>query len=85
MSSPITILYFIIVILLQSLFMVNLFVGVVLATYEKEIEKQSNNTYLTTLESEFIDSCIKCYRIKPEKVFSSPNILRRICYSITEH
>ena len=36
MASPITILYFITVIVLQSLFMVNLFVGVVIATYEKE-------------------------------------------------
>jgi hypothetical protein len=50
MSSPITIVYFVIVLLLQSLFMVNLFVGVVIATYEKEKEKLSNNTYLTILE-----------------------------------
>ena len=85
MASPITILYFITVIVLQSLFMVNLFVGVVIATYEKEKEKLTNNTYLTTLESEYIDSCIKCYKIDPQKVFKSSNIFRQICYAITEH
>lgn len=65
MSSPITIIYFVIVLLLQSLFMVNLFVGVVIATYEKEKEKLSNNTQLTALELEYIDTCIKCYKVSP--------------------
>jgi hypothetical protein len=50
MSSPITMIYFVIVLLFQSLFMVNLFVGVVIETYEKEKEKLSNNNYLTILE-----------------------------------
>jgi len=44
MASPITILYFIIVLVLQALFMVNLFVGVVISTYEKEREKLTSNT-----------------------------------------
>jgi len=45
--------------------MVNLFVGVVIATYEKEKEKLSNNTQLTALELEYIDTCIKCYKVSP--------------------
>jgi hypothetical protein len=64
--------------------MVNLFVGVVIATYEKEKEKLYNNTLLTALELEYIDTCIKCYKVSPFKVFTSSNVFRRVCYSITE-
>lgn len=49
--------------------MFNLFIGVVVNTFNKEKEKISHNAYLTSLEFEYIETCIKCLKIKPLKVF----------------
>lgn len=49
--------------------MFNLFIGVVVNTFNKEKEKISQNAYLTSLEFEYIETCIKCLKIKPLKVF----------------
>lgn len=69
MASPASFIYFVAVIFLQALFMFNLFIGVVVNTFNKEKEKISHNAYLTSLEFEYIETCIKCLKIKPLKVF----------------
>jgi len=64
-------IYFVIVILIQAVFMFNLFVQVVISIFNLEKEKLSHSTYLTTLEFEYIDTCIKCYKISPRKLFTA--------------
>jgi hypothetical protein len=51
--------------------MFNLFVYVVVSVFNLEKEKLSHSTYLTNLEYEYIDTCIKCFKISPQKVFSN--------------
>jgi hypothetical protein len=49
-SHPEAILYFVVSIFVSSLFILNMFVGVVISTFNIEKEKLSNNTHLTKLE-----------------------------------
>lgn len=70
MASPASFVYFVVVILIQALFMGNLFIGVVVTTFIAEKEKITNNTYLTTKEYEYLDICSRCFLIKPLKVFT---------------
>ena len=65
MASPASMIYFVIVILVQAVFMFTLFVQVVISVFNLEKEKLSHSTYLTNLEYEYIDTCIKCYKIGP--------------------
>jgi len=47
----------------------NLFIGAVITTFGAEKEKLTNNAHLTILEYEYLDICIKCFLLKPVKVF----------------
>jgi hypothetical protein len=49
-NHPEAILYFVISIVVSSLFILNMFVGVVISTFNIEKEKLSHNTHLTKLE-----------------------------------
>jgi hypothetical protein len=49
-NNPAAILYFVISIVVSSLFILNMFVGVVISTFNIEKEKLSHNTHLTKLE-----------------------------------
>ena len=44
-----------------TLFILNLFVGVVINTFDKEKEKLSNNNLMTDLQKEYCEILIKCY------------------------
>ena len=44
-----------------SLFILNLFVGVVINTFNIEKEKLSRNSLMTDLQDEYCDVLIKCY------------------------
>ena len=70
MASPATFIYFVIVIFVQALFMTNLFIGAVIATFGSEKEKLTHNSELTVLEYEYLDICTRCFQLKPIKVFS---------------
>ena len=50
-----------------SLFVLNLFVGVVINTFNIEKEKLSHNNLMTDLQNEWTEVLIKCYQIKPVK------------------
>ena len=63
--------------------MFNLFVQVVVSIFNLEKEKLSHSTYLTSLEYEYIDTCIKCYKISPQKVFKSTQRISKLCYQLT--
>jgi translation initiation factor 2 beta subunit (eIF-2beta)/eIF-5 len=55
--------------MVQAVFIFNIFIGAVISTFDNEKEKISHNTQLTELEREYIETCIKCYKISPKKQF----------------
>ena len=56
------ILMFVAVLIICSLFILNLFVGVVINTFNVEKDKLSNNNLLTMLQTEYLDVLIKVYQ-----------------------
>ena len=62
----------------------NLFIGVVVTTFSAEKEKITNNTYLTAKEYEYLDICTRCFLLKPLKVFTQQQKLRKLCNIITD-
>ena len=64
-SAPISIIYFMGSICVSSLFILNMFVGIVISTFQQEKEKVSHHSHLTKKESEYIDTCTLCYKTKP--------------------
>lgn len=69
-SQPLSIVYIVISILMSSLFLLNMFVGVVINTFNNEKEKISHKTLLTETEAEFIELCSQVYQMKPERQIS---------------
>ena len=53
--------------ILGSLFILNLFVGVVINTFNIEKEKLSRNNLMTDLQNEYCEVLIKCYGLRPMK------------------
>ena len=68
-SNPYCLAYFVFELLFGSLFIVNMFIEVVISTFNIEKEKKSYNTKLTKLEYEYIETCIACYKKKPLKIY----------------
>ncbi|CDW82972.1 voltage-gated ion channel superfamily [Stylonychia lemnae] len=64
-KNPSASIYFIFFILIGSLFIMNLFVGVVINTFKFEKEKLGLNYILTDTQKEWIKVQIKCYKYKP--------------------
>jgi hypothetical protein len=54
-----------------SLFILNMFVGIVINVFNKEKETLQLNHLLTKIGSDWCDVLISCYNSKPEIVFSS--------------
>lgn len=53
--------FFALFMVIGSLFILNLFVGVVLNTFNNEKEKLSRNALMTDLQAEYCDELIRCY------------------------
>ena len=51
--------------IIGSLFLLNLFVGVVINVFNKEKEKLSNSNLLTAYQDEYCEVLIKCYQSRP--------------------
>ena len=80
-SSPAYVFFFIFFMIIGSLFILNLFVGVVISTFNLEKEKLSNNNRMTDLQKEYVEVMIKCYSNRPIKIVKKKmNKLRRIFY-----
>ena len=60
-KHPAFIFFFIFFMIVGTLFILNLFVGVVINTFDKEKEKLSNNNLMTDLQKEYCEILIKCY------------------------
>ena len=59
--------FFSIFMIIGSLFLLNLFVGVVINTFNIEKEKLLRNALMTDLQDEYCEVLIKCYKLKPLK------------------
>jgi hypothetical protein len=53
--------YFTVFLIVSSIILLNLFVGVIIDTNDKEKEKLLNTNKLTTLQLEYSDTLVKCY------------------------
>ena len=67
--------FFIGYMIIGSLFILNLFVGVVITNFNIEKDKLFRNNQLTSLQIEYCDTMAKCYQAKPlAKYLSRDNI-----------
>lgn len=47
--------------IIASIFILNLFVGIVINTFNTEKEKLSRNALMTSLQNEYCEVLLKCY------------------------
>ena len=64
-ENPGYIVFFCFFMIIGSLFLLNLFVGVVINVFNKEKEKLSNSNLLTAYQDEYCEVLIKCYQSRP--------------------
>lgn len=64
-NQPLYIIFFIMFLIFGSLFILNLFVGVVLNTFNLEKDKLSNSNQLTKLQTEYLEITKNCYQVRP--------------------
>jgi hypothetical protein len=85
-NRPLWIIFFISFIVVGSLFMLNLFVGVVINTFDQEKEKLGKNYMLTENEREWIQIQLLCYKSKPsKKLYLSDSKFRNFCIHIVRN
>lgn len=76
-NKLVLIIFFTLLMVVGSLFLMNLFVGVVINTFNIEKMKLSRNNLLTELQNEYVEVLIKCYTLRPIKtVIKSGNKFR---------
>ena len=63
--------FFMLFLIICGLFIVNLFVGVVINTFNSEKDKLSHNNLLTDLQTEYCNVIIKVYQSKPRMLYKS--------------
>ena len=68
--NPRIIIFFVLFLIIGSLFILNLFVGIVIGTFADEKEKVSRNNLLTDLQHEYCEVLIKGYKSFPRKAYS---------------
>eukprot|EP00347_Sterkiella_histriomuscorum_P011811 403371009 len=79
------IVYFIVFIIVGSFFMLNLFVGVVISTFNREKDNIGGNNLLTDSQKQWIDTMIITFKAKPIKVHNKPpNRFRKFFFSLQE-
>ena len=75
-------LFFVMFLVIGSLFILNLFVAVVIDTFYQEKEKLSRNNDLTQTQQDYCDILIKCYKAFPTKEHvASGSKIREWCYN----
>jgi hypothetical protein len=78
--------FFIVFIIVGSFFLINLFVGVVISSFNRERDSIGGNILLTDRQKEWIETHTKVLKAKPLKKFRVPeNKVRATCYKITEN
>ena len=77
--------FFIAFIIVGSLFILNLFVGVVINMFSSEKDKLSKNHLLTRQQQEWVQIQLMHFKAKPIKKmrYTGNNLVKRVCISIT--
>ena len=68
-----------------SLFITNLFIEVVINTFDKEKNKIDRNFMLTEFQKEWIQVQLKCYEHNPKTQIYTESSLRRFCLAIVNY
>ena len=80
------IIFFVVYMIVASLFVLNLFVGVVINTFNTEKEKLSRNYLMTELQHEYCDVLSKCYSLRPKvEVIKTSNKYRDKFSQFAQH
>jgi hypothetical protein len=83
MSQPYAVFFFILFMIVGSLFILNMFVGIVINVFNKEKEALQLNHLLTEIQMDWCDVLIGIYNSKPEAIFASTgNILIDFCHKL---
>ena len=70
-------------IIIGSFFLLNLFVGVVISTFNRQKEKIGGNNLLTDRQKEWIDAKLETMKAKPIKLMREPdNKLRKFFFKV---
>ena len=84
--DPLLSLFFIIFIIVGAFFILNLFVGVVISTYNREKEKLGKNFLLTKEQKAWIDAKLLVIASKPKVLILEPqDWFRKMFYKISEN
>ena len=79
-------IFFFIFQVVGNMFFLNLFVGVVINTFDLEKERLGKNHFLTPTQKEWISLQIMVFKVKPERVFQTTgNKLRDMILKFVEH
>ena len=68
-SSPERSIFFIFFVIFGSFFILNLFVGIVISTFNREKEKLGKDFLLTEKQKQWLDMKLLMYRSKPKRLF----------------
>jgi len=81
------ILYFLLLVVIFAFFLLNLFVGVVVTTFNQEKELQGRNFLLTKTQKEWISMKNRILKTKPAiiKRAENANLFRQACLFVTNH
>ena len=67
-----------------SIFVTNLFIEVVISTFDKEQSKIDRNFMLTDFQKEWIHVQLKCYSVSPRNKVITNNTIRLFCLEVVE-
>ena len=77
------IFYYIFFMLVSCFFLLNLFIGVIISSFNKEKDILGGNAYLTEKQKEWVDTHIIVLNAKPiRKALPPLNCIRRLCFLI---
>lgn len=83
-NKPIYIIFCSLFLFLGSLFILNLFVGVVISTFNHEKDELSNKKLLTELQQEYLEVMLNVYKANPERTFTlTGNRVNDVCRKIS--
>ena len=85
--NPFYIVVFMLLVVLLCLLFVNMFVGIVIETYNNQKARISFNHLLKNEQRSWLRLQIITYQVKPMKLIdpNMKNILRRVCIKVTQH
>jgi hypothetical protein len=85
-NNPIMALYFIILIVIGSFFIMNLFVGIVISNFNREKERLGKNFLLTDKQREWLEIKLLMHRSQPMAKPKAPqNKIRNFFFHIVTH